>query len=178
MNGQSEVTVEAPHPGLPLHGAGGQHPGMSTQPAQYPPLIPGLAIRHAAQAIEFYQAAFGAVELYRLIDPESGKIGHAEITINGSLIMLADEYPAFNKSPETLGGSPIRLCLMVEDVDAATERARAAGATITRPPADQFYGHRSACVLDPFGHEWLIQHEFEQVPPAEMQRRWDAMVKK
>ena len=91
---------------------------MSNQTTSYPPLIPGLALRDAARAIEFYKTAFGAVELFRLIDPESGKVGHAELTINGSLIMLADEYPAFNKSPQTLGGTCIRLCLMVANVDA------------------------------------------------------------
>jgi PhnB protein len=151
---------------------------MSNQSTHYPPLIPGLAVRNAAKAIEFYQAAFGAVELFRLIDPESGKVGHAEITINGSLIMLADEYPAFNKAPETLGGTPVRICLMVDDVDAACERAKAAGATVTRPPSTEFYGHRSASLCDPFGHQWLLQHEVEKVSPEEMQRRWNAMVKK
>jgi PhnB protein len=151
---------------------------MSNQSTQYPPMIPGLAVRDAAKAIEFYKAAFGAVELFRLIDPESGKIGHAELTINGSVIMLSDEYPAFNKTPQTLGGTPVRLCLMVDNVDAAAERAKAAGATVTRPPSDQFYGHRSANLTDPFGHEWLVQREFEKVSPAEMQRRWDASVKK
>lgn len=151
---------------------------MSNQPIHYPPMIPGLAVRGAAKALEFYKAAFGAVELYRLIDPESGKVGHAEFMINGSLMMLADEYPAFNKTPQTLGGTPVRLCLMVDNVDTATERAKVAGATVTRPPSDQFYGHRSACLTDPFGHEWMLQHEFEKVSPAEMQRRWDAMAKK
>ena len=143
---------------------------------EYPPLIPGIAVRNASQAIEFYVAAFGAVELYRLIDPESGKIGHAELLINGSLVMLADEYPEFNKSPETLNGTTARFCLMVPDVDQAVVRAVAAGATITRPASDQFYGHRSACLRDPFGHEWMLQHEFEKVTPAEMQQRWNAMM--
>ena len=150
---------------------------MNQEPTRYPPMIPGLAVKNAAKAIEFYQAAFGAVELYRLVDPESGKIGHAELTINGSLIMLADEYPAFNKAPDTLGGTPVKICLMVEDVDAAVDRARKAGATITMPPQDQFYGHRSAVIQDPFGHQWMFQHEIEKVSPAEMQHRWNAMVK-
>ena len=114
---------------------------MNNQPTSYPPLIPGLALRDAARAIEFYKAAFGAVELFRLIDPESGKVGHAELTINGSLIMLADEYPAFNKAPQTLGGTSVRLCLMVDNVDASLAQAQSAGATVTRPATNEFYGH-------------------------------------
>lgn len=145
---------------------------------EYPPLCPALTVNDAAGAIAFYKAAFGAVELYRLNDPDSGKIGHAELTINGSMFMLADEYPEFNKSAKTLGGSPVKLSLMVDDVDAAFERAVAAGATAVRPPADQFYGHRCANVSDPFGHVWMLAKEFEKVSPAEMQNRWNAMSKK
>jgi len=146
-------------------------------PATYPPVTPSLAVKDAAKAIEFYKSAFDAVELYRLVDPENGKVGHAELTIGGQLIMIADEYPAFNKSPATLGGSGTKFALMVPDADAAFARAIAAGATAVRPPSDQFYGFRAGTVRDPFGHEWMIQHEFEKVTPEEMQRRWDAMVK-
>ncbi len=151
---------------------------METKTTDYPPLMPGLAVKDATKAIEFYKAAFGATELFRLNDPETGKVGHAELRVNGSLIMVADEYPAYNKSPTTLGGTPVKICLMVADVDSALERAKQAGATVIMPAADQFYGHRSACVADPFGHEWLLQHEIEKISPVEMQRRWDAMVKK
>ena len=151
---------------------------METKATHYPPLIPGLAVKDAAKAIEFYKAAFGATELFRLNDPETGKVGHAELRVNGSLIMVADEYPAYNKSPATLGGTPVKICLMVADVDAALERAKQAGASVIMPAADQFYGHRSACVADPFGHEWLLQHEIEKISPVEMQRRWNAMVRK
>jgi PhnB protein len=150
---------------------------MESQTSDYPPLTPALAIRDAAKAIEFYKEAFGATELFRLTDPESGKVGHAELLLNGSLIMVADEYPAYNKTPEILGGTTVKLSLMVDDVDASVARASAAGATVIMPPSDQFYGHRSASVRDPFGHEWMIQHEIEKVPPQEMQKRWDAMVK-
>ncbi len=146
--------------------------------ANYPAMIPALTVKGAAEAIDFYKAAFAATELYRLSDPETGKIGHAELMINNSLIMLADEYPAFNKSPQTLGGTSVRLCLMVADVDASLDQAKAAGATVLMPASDQFYGHRSACVADPFGHQWLLQHEIEKVSPVEMQRRWNAMVTK
>lgn len=149
-----------------------------TKPAtQYPPLTPALAVQNAARAIDFYRAAFGAVELYRLIDPESGKVGHAELTINGSMIMLSDEYPTINKAPSTLGGTSVKLSLLVQSVDRFVERARVAGATVMSPPSDQFYGYRSASVRDPFGHEWMIQQEIEKVTPEEMQRRWDEMVK-
>jgi PhnB protein len=151
---------------------------MNNSNSSYPALIPYLAVHDPKQAIEFYQKAFEATELYRLVDPESGSIGHAELLINGSMIMLADEYPAFNKTPQTLGGTSVRLTLMVDDVDNTVERASAAGATITMPPEDQFYGHRSATVRDPFGHEWMLQKENDKVEPAEMQRRWDEMVKK
>jgi PhnB protein len=149
---------------------------MNNPAITYPPLIPALAVHDAEQAIAFYQQAFEAKELYRLIDPESGKIGHAELLINGCLIELSDEYPSFNKTPQTLGGTAVKFTLMVDDVDASVARASAAGATLVRPPSDEFYGHRSATVRDPFGHEWMLQKEIEKVTPEEMQRRWDAMV--
>ncbi len=143
----------------------------------YPSFSASIAVRGADEAIAFYQAAFGAVERLRLTDPESGVVGHAELLIKDGLLMLAEEYPAFNKSPETLGGTAVRMCLMAEDVDAEFARAIAAGATEVRAPSDQFYGHRSACLRDPFGHEWTLSREFETVAPEEMQRRWDAMVR-
>lgn len=143
--------------------------------SSYPPLAPGIAVNDAARAIDFYKAAFGAVERYRLMDPENSKIGHAEITINGALVMLADEYPAFNKTPKTLGGTPVKLCLTSNNVDAAFDRAIRAGAEIISPVNDQFYGHRSGSLRDPFGHEWTISKEIEKVSPKEMQRRWNEM---
>jgi PhnB protein len=151
---------------------------MNTPITDYPPIIPALAVHNAAQAIEFYQQAFNATEIYRLIDPESGKIGHAELMLNGSRIMLADEYPSHNKTPQTLGGTAVKICLMVDDVDAVVTRASALGATVVMAASDQFHGHRSAAVTDPFGHEWMFQQEIEQVTPEEMQRRWNAIVTK
>lgn len=146
-------------------------------PAKYPPMSPYLTVKDAAKAIAFYTAAFGATELFRLADASTGTIGHAEIMINGSHFMLADENPAWgNRSPLTLGGTAVKLCLMVENTDAAVERASAAGATIEMAPADMFYGFRCAALRDPFGHQWMIQHEIEKVSPEEMQRRWDAMI--
>lgn len=141
----------------------------------YPPLAPAFAVHDAAKAIEFYKAAFGAVERYRLIDPESKKIGHAEITINGALVMLADEYPAHNKTPKTLGGTTVKLSLTSENVDADYERAVKAGAEAVMPLSNQFYGHRCGSLRDPFGHEWMISQEIEKVSPEEMQRRWNTM---
>ena len=141
-------------------------------------MSPYLTVRDASKAIEFYQSAFGATELYRLTDPASGKIGHAEIMLNGSHFMLSDENLAWgNKSPQTLDGTAIKLCLMVENTDAAAARASAAGATVEMPPCDMFYGFRCAALRDPFGHKWMIQHEIEKVAPDEMQRRWADMLK-
>lgn len=149
---------------------------MSTPQTDYPGFSPYLSVSDAAQAIDFYKAAFGAVERYRLTDKNSGKVGHAELVIQGSLIMLADENPHWgNKSPTTLGGSPVTFCLMVDNADSAFDRAVTAGAGVLMPVADQFYGFRSGSVRDPFGHEWMVQHEIEKVAPEELQRRWDAM---
>ena len=140
-------------------------------------MSPYINVREAQKAIAFYQAAFGATELFRLTDAASGRIGHAELSINGSLLMLADECAEWGtKSPLTLGGSAGKLCLMVENADATIARAVAAGATVERPAGDMFYGFRCGVICDPFGHQWLIQHEIEKVAPEEMQRRWDAMM--
>jgi PhnB protein len=143
----------------------------------YPSFSPYITVHDAAKAIAFYHAAFGATERFRLADASSGKIGHAELTLCGSLLMLSDENPAWNKSPQTLGGTPVKFCLMVENADAAIAKAVAAGATPLMPASDQFYGFRSGSVRDPFGHEWMLQHEIEKVSPEEMQKRWDAMLK-
>ena len=141
----------------------------------YPTLSPAIAVNDAAKAIDFYKTAFGATERYRLIEPESGKIGHAEIMIRDALIMLAEEYPAHNKTPRTLGGTTVKLGLMSENVDADFARAVKAGAEVIRELTDEFYGHRTGSLRDPFGHEWTISQEKEKVSPEEMQRRWDAM---
>jgi PhnB protein len=149
---------------------------MSTPATEYPVFSPYLCVRDAARAIKFYQAAFGATERFRLADQTSGKVGHAELLIQGALVMLSDENPQWgNKSPLTLGGSPVTFCLIVDDADAALARAVAAGATVLMPAADQFYGFRSASVADPDGHQWMLQHPIETVSPAELQKRWAAM---
>ncbi len=149
---------------------------MNPQPTEYPPFSPYLSMQDADRAIDFYKNAFGAVELMRLTDKTTGKVGHAELMIYGSLVMLSEENPQWgNKSPHTLGGTPVTFCLIVDDADAAFDRAVAAGATVAMPLADQFYGFRSGSVIDPFGHQWMLQHETEKISPAEMQKRWDAM---
>jgi PhnB protein len=144
---------------------------VSAVPADYPRVTPYLAIDGAADAIEFYKKAFGATERMRMGGPD-GKIGHTEIEIEGGLIMLADAHPQMDfRSPRTLGGSPVTIHIYVADVDAFAARAAAAGATVVRPVADQFYGDRSCQLRDPYGHTWSIATHVEDVSPEEMQRR-------
>ncbi len=147
-------------------------------PFEYPALAIAIAVSNGVEAIEFYKKAFGAEERYRLIDPETGKIGHAELTINGALLMLSDEYPEFNKTPESLGGVSAKYFVKCDDVDAAFARAVEAGAEVIFPLTTQFYGHRDGRLRDPFGHEWLLSQEVEKVTPEEMQRRWTDSVSK
>jgi PhnB protein len=136
-------------------------------------VIPYLAVPDAARAIEFYQQVFGATEAYRLTDP-SGKIGHAEIRIGESRIMLADEAPDWGHlSPATVGGCPVKFHLAVKNVDEMVQRAVDAGSILLRPVADQFYGERSGMVTDPFGFSWFISTTTSEVSPEEMQRRWN-----
>jgi PhnB protein len=133
-----------------------------------------LIVQDATRAIAFYTRAFGARELYRLVEP-GGKIGHAELMIGNSRIMICDEYPDFGAlGAATIGGSPIKLLIYVDDSDAVMRRAVAAGATELRPVKNQFYGDRSGMVLDPFGFSWSIATQVEDVSPDEMQRRFSA----
>ena len=142
-----------------------------------PRATPYLCCKDAARAIEFYKKAFGATEAMRLSEP-GGRIGHAEIRIGDAPIMLSDEYPEMDvRSPQSLGGSPVLIHLYVDDVDALASRAVAAGAKLLRPVADQFYGDRSGTLTDPFGHRWMIATRKEDVSAAEMQKRYDALMK-
>jgi PhnB protein len=139
-------------------------------------VIPYLHVKGAARAIEFYQQAFGATEVLRLAEPD-GRIGHAEIQIEGARIMLADEFPEHGiLGPQSLGGTSVGLHLTVPDVDALAERAVAAGATLAKPVQDEFYGERGGKLVDPFGHVWQVMTHQEDVPAEEMQRRYDALL--
>ena len=140
-------------------------------PDGYHTATPYLILKDAAQAIDFYKRAFGAVELMRFPAP-GGKVGHAEVKIGDSHIMLADEFPDMgHKSPQSLGGTPVSIMLYVNDADACAAQAVSAGAKLTKPVQDQFYGDRSGTVEDPFGHVWHIATHMEDVPPDEMKRR-------
>lgn len=148
-------------------------------PAGYHSLTPYIQVKNAIAAIEFYKKAFGAVEIGR-INMADGTIGHAEIEIGNSRLMLAEVNEKWgNKSPQDLGGSPVCLCLYVKDVDAVFVQALAAGATITggMEVKDQFYGDRSGSLTDPFGHTWAVMTHKEDVSFDELQRRSDALCK-
>lgn len=139
-------------------------------------LTPHLVVKGAAKAIQFYVDALGATEIYRLSEP-SGKVGHAEIRVGDGLLMLADEYPDFGAlSPATIGGSPVSLHLYVDDVDAAVSRIVELGATVLRAAKNEFYGDRTATIVDPFGHRWQLSSRTEVVTPQEMQERWSKMI--
>ena len=147
-------------------------------PKGYHTLTPYLCVKGGAAAIEFYARAFGARERMRLAG-EYGKIGHAEIEVGDSVVMLADEHPDMGfHGPEHHQGSPVHLHLYVEDVDAVYRRAVDAGATAVRPVADQFYGDRSGSVRDPFGHTWHLATHKEDLSEEEMTARMQAMSEK
>ena len=138
-------------------------------------VYPYLRTKDAEAAMAFYQQAFGAVEEFRLTEP-GGRIGHAELKFGEATIMVSDAYPEFGiHSPADSVPTGFCIHLHVDDVDAMTRQAVAAGATLVMEPQDQFYGERSARVLDPFGHEWLLGSSIEDVSREEMQRRFTAM---
>ena len=140
-------------------------------PDGYHSVTPYLSLDDAAGAIEWYQQAFGAKERARMNGPD-GKIGHAEIEIGDSVVMLADTFPeAETKPPKELGGTTSSVFLYVDDVDAVVQRAVAAGATVTMEVADQFWGDRFGALRDPFGHSWSIATHVEDVAPEEMAKR-------
>jgi PhnB protein len=147
-------------------------------PEGYHSVTPYLVIKGAADAIEFYKRAFGATELMRMPSPD-GKIGHAEIIIGDSHIMLADEYPEMgHRSPQSIGGTGVSLMVYLENVDEVFKRAVAAGARQLQPVKDQFYGDRSGTLRDPFGHEWTLSTHVEDVSPDEMRRRAEQYMQK
>jgi PhnB protein len=144
-------------------------------PDGYHTVTPYLVVKGAARALDFYKKAFDAKELFRMDGP-GGSIGHAEFQIGDSRIMVSDEMPEMgSRAPETVGGSPVGLCLYIDNVDATFKQAVAAGAKVERELKDQFYGDRSGTVVDPFGHKWTLATHKEDVSPEEMQRRMAAM---
>lgn len=146
-------------------------------PEGYHSITPYLIVRGAARAIDFYRQAFGATELLRIPGPNN-TIGHAEIKIGDSVIMLADEMSNGQyRSPESVGGSPVSLMIYIEDVDKMFARAMSLGSKEIRAVQDQFYGDRSGNLIDPFGHVWTVATHVEDVAPEEMQRRMDALAK-
>ncbi len=149
---------------------------VSPIPAGYHSITPYIFVRGAADAMAFYEKAFGAVEVTRMPGPD-GKLMHAEIRIGDSHIMLADEMPEFgNMSPQSLGGISGRLMLYVEDVDSSFSQALAAGATENQPVEDQFWGDRMGTLTDPFGQQWSLATHVEDVPDAEMPARFEAFM--
>ncbi len=147
-------------------------------PDGYHSITPYLIIKGAAAAIDFYKQAFGALELMRMAQPD-GRVGHAELKIGDSVIMLADEFPELQTvGPKTLGNSPVGILLYVDDVDTVFAKALSLGATVNKPLADQFYGDRNGTVIDPFGHKWTLATHKEDVSPEEIKRRVAAMSKK
>jgi PhnB protein len=140
------------------------------QPKGYHAVTPYLIVKGAARAIDYYKKAFGATERMRM--DMGDKIGHAELDIGDSVIMLADEFPDMGiRGPETLGGSPVSILIYVPDVDATFKQAIAAGAKEDRPVEDKFYGDRMGCIIDPFGHRWTLGTHKEDVSQEEMERR-------
>ena len=139
-------------------------------------VYPYLCVRGAAAAIDLYGRAFGARETFRLTEP-GGRIGHAELKLGPATLMLVDEYPEYGiQSPIVFGGTGTTIHLHVENVDALTEQAVEAGATVLREPTDQSHGERQCRLRDPFGHEWLLGHPIENVSREEMQHRFEAQL--
>lgn len=140
-------------------------------PDGYPRMTPYLIVDGAAQAIEFYKKVFGATEKMRMPSP-GGKIGHAELTLGDSMIMLADEHPEMGaRAPRAYGGAAVSLMVYVPNVDDTVKTASAAGAKIVRQVENQFYGDRMGSIEDPFGHRWYVATHVEDVPPEELAKR-------
>jgi len=151
---------------------------VKAQPDQYHTVTPYITVKGGAAAIDFYKKAFGAVEMFRMQQPD-GRLGHAEIKIGDSCIMMSDEFPEMGVvSPATVGQTTASMLVYVADADKTFASAVSLGATVNKPMADQFYGDRSGTVVDPFGHKWTIATHKEDVAPEEMEKRIAALSKK
>ena len=174
MLGRESTSVKRPCPPEGLHCP-------SPGPQQVPSMSslhvsPYLTVVGASAALDFYRQAFGAVEAGPRLTAPDGAIVHAEIRIGAGTVMLSEHDPAFGTAdPHSLGGSPVRLALSVENADATVEAATRAGAKILIPVGDQFYGHRAGRIEDPFGHVWIVSQVIETLSEEEMQRRLDEM---
>jgi PhnB protein len=147
-------------------------------PDGYGGVTPYLIVKNAAKALDYYQKAFGAKEKFRMDKPD-GKVGHAEISIGDSIVMLADEFPEMGHvGPQSMGGTPVSLHMYVEDVDARFKQALAAGGKEKRKVQDQFYGDRSGSLEDPFGHIWHLSTHKEDLTPEEIDKRATEAMKK
>ncbi len=150
-------------------------PDVKAIPDGYPQVIPYLSVDGADAAIEFYRTVFGATERVRMPMPD-GRVGHAELQIGDSVVMLADESPEMDvRGPKTVGGTPVTMSVYVDDVDDVFGRAITSGASELRAVENQFYGDRSGQFEDPFGHRWSVATHVEDVSPEEMKRRAEAM---
>ena len=150
---------------------------MSTTANRIHEVFPYLRVKGAPAAIAFYKNVFGARERFRLTEP-GGRIGHIELDLGNIVLMVSEEYPEYGiLGPQAPGTTGMAIHLHVDNADELAARAVAAGATMVREPADQFYGERSCLIRDPFGHEWMLGHEIEKVAPDEMQRRFNATFK-
>ena len=144
-------------------------------PTTYPRVMPYLAVAGAADAIAFYTDVFGATERMRMPAP-GGRIGHAELQIGDSVVMLADEFPEIHHvGPKRLGGSPVTLAIYVENVDTVLAKATTKGARVLQAVENKFYGDRAAQIEDPWGHRWSVMTHIEDVPPEELMRRMQKM---
>jgi PhnB protein len=151
---------------------------VKAQPDQYHTVTPYITVKGGAAAIDFYKKAFGAVEMFRMQQPD-GRLGHAEIKIGDSCIMMSDEFPEMGVvSPATVGQTTASMLVYVADADKTFASAVSLGATVNKPMADQFYGDRSGTVVDPFGHKWTIATHKEDVAPEEMEKRIAALSQK
>jgi PhnB protein len=149
----------------------------TTQSKRVQHLSAYLSVRGALAAIDFYTNAFGAKLAFKLLDPSDGRVGHSELRFGSSIIYLSDEYPDFGAiSPDTLGGTTVKMQIEVDDAEAFVLQACSQGATVLRPLKLEFYGYQSALLADPFGYSWFVQSKVEEVSPAEMQKRWNAMM--